>query len=198
MNPTFQNFAPLYDFSLIERGIQDFFVSLPGSVFNAPLDDDDPDREKWSAGPGNIAFYTALQALTFTKCRPRVAIGLHNVNHIRQAYALDANGNLREKAWQGSCRFWIVTEPNYKLHTQLRAKVLAIIPQVLGVITPDNSQFPITGINSLLKYHQVAEFWARDVSTSITPEEGNYQSEIPVELSFSVLPTVWPAGMQTV
>ncbi len=192
---TFSDFQPLYDFSLIEKAVQACFVGTPGGSFVAPLNDDDPAREQWTAGAGNIAFYCAFQALTFTQCRPRVFIGLHSVNCITGAYAVDGNGNLREKAWRGQMKFGIITEPNYTLHTQLRSAVLAIIPQILGAVTV--TDFPNTGINALLNYHQVSEFYSRDASTSVTPEDGSYQSAISVELAFSVKPTAWPAGMLT-
>ena len=150
----FTDFQNLYDFSLIEKGVQSVFVNTDGGSFVAPKDDQDPTRESWVAGAGNIAFYTAFQALTFTQCRPRVFTGLHNVNCITGAYAIDANGNAREKAWRGSMRIGIITEPNYTLHTQLRSAVMAIIPQVLGAATV--TDFPTTGINSFLVYHQVS------------------------------------------
>jgi hypothetical protein len=192
---TFSDFQPLYDFSLIEKAVQALFVGVDGGVFVAPLDDNDPAREQWTAGAGNIAFYTAFQALTFQLCRPRVFIGLHSVNCITGAYAVDSNGNLREKAWRGQMLIGIITEPNYTLHTQLRSAVLAIIPQVLGAVTV--TDFPNTGINALLAYHQVSEFYSSDASTSVTPEDGNYQSAITVKLAFSVRPDKWPSGMLT-
>lgn len=191
---TFADFQFIYDFTLIEKAVQSLFVAA-GADFIAPLDDNDPAREQWTAGAGNIAFYTAFEVLTFQQCRPRVFIGLHAVNAVPGCYALDANGNLREKAWRGQMRFGIITEPNYTTHTALRSRVLAIIPQVLGQIAADNSTFATTGINALLTYHQVSEFFAKDISTSITPTEGNYQSAITVELAFGVNPTAWPAGM---
>ena len=72
------------------------------------------------------------------------------------------------------------------------------IQQVLPQIAADNSRFTNTGINALLQYHEVHEFNASNVSTNITPEDGNYQSTIPIQLSFSVKPSAWPAGMKTV
>jgi hypothetical protein len=193
----FKDFQSIYDFTLIERAVQSLFVAA-GADFVAPLDDNDAAREQWAAGVGNIAFYSAFQALTFTQCRPRVFIGLHAINPVPGCYALDANGNLREKSWRGQIRFGIITEPNYTTHTALRARVLAIIPQVLGKIAADNSTFATTGINALLTYHQVSEFYAKDISTSVTPADGNYQSAITVELAFGVPPSAWPAGMQSV
>ena len=198
MPVTFQDFTPFVDFTAIEEAVQAFFVAVPTATFVAPANEDDPGREKWTAGDGNIAFYTNFNELVFQACRPRVKIRLHTVNHVRGNYALDANGNLREKAWQGSLDFGIVSEPFYALHTALRSQVAAIIPMVLGQIAPDNSLFATTGINALLANFQVSEFWARNWTSDITPAEGAYMSLIPVELAFSVNPSAWPAGMVTV
>jgi hypothetical protein len=199
MSVTYADFLSIYDFSLIEKAVQTLFVGVSGANFVAPKNDDDPLREKWTAGAGNIAFYTAFQALTFQKCRPRVWIGLKNVNHIRGAYAIDANGNLREKAWSGSMDFGIITEMNYTAHVALRAKVAAIIPTVLAQISQDGSTFATTGINALLANHQVSEFWMRNVDTNIgeDKEQAIYYSIIPCELAFNVKPSAWPAGMMT-
>ena len=195
---TFQDFVKFNDFSLIEKAVQAFFVAADGGSFVAPRDDTDETREEFEAGAGNIAFYTAFKSLTFTKCRPRIFIGLFQAAKVPGAYAIDANGNLREKSWRGSITFGMITKPDYILHTQFRAQVLSIIQQVLPQIASDNSLFTSTGINALLAYHQVSEFWARDISTNIVPEDGNYQSTIPVEIAFSVNPAAWPAGMITV
>lgn len=198
MNPDFTSFIPFYEFSVIETAVQSFFVGVDRSFFVAPLGETDAAREAWKPAAGSVAFYTVANQLVFQACRPRVAIKLHNVNHIRDAYALDVNGNMREKAWQGSMDFGIVTEPNYAFHASLRAAVLAIIPQVIGQIAADNSLFAATGINALLTNFQVSEFWARNCSTDATPIEGAYVSQIPVELAFSVPPTAWSANsMQT-
>ena len=192
---TFADFQPLYDFTLIEKAVQSVFVNCDGSVFIAPPDDSDPTRESWTAPMGNIGFYTAYQVLTFTQCRPRVFSGLTKINSVRGAYAVDANGNMREKAWTGMYQLGIITAPDYTIHTQLRSMVLAIIPQVLGAVTV--TDFPNTGANAILQYHQISQFDAHDISTAITPAEGNYQSTIPVNLAFSVKPTAFPAGMIT-
>ena len=79
-----------------------------------------------------------------------------------------------------------------------RSQVLSIIPQVAPQVKLDNSGFTLTGINALLDHYQVSEFWASNISTNIVPEDGNYQSTIPIEIAFSVNPSTWPAGMVTV
>ena len=190
----FTIFLPFYDFSVIEAAIQQLFTTVDGSFFVAPLGETDAARKDWTPGAGNVVFYTVANQLVFQECRPRVAIRLHNVNHIKDAYVIDVNGNLREKAWQGSMDFGIVTEPNYAYHAQLRAAVLAIIPQVIGKVSADNSSFGTTGVNALLTSFQVSEFWTRNCSTEVIKESGAYVSLIPVELAFSVPPSAWPAG----
>lgn len=195
---TFQDFIPINDFTLIESAVQAFFAAVPGGSFVAPPAETDPRREQWTAGQDNISFYTNFNELVFQACRPRVKIRLHSVNSVRGCYALDADGTIREKAWRGSMDFGIVTEINYTKHTQLRAMVLAIINQVMPAIAADNSLFPTTGVNPLLNYHEVSEFWMQNVSTDVVAIEGAYVSMIPVQLAFSVKPDAWPAGMLTV
>jgi hypothetical protein len=197
MNPTFNDFAPLYDFSLVEKAVQAFFCSdALDAPFVAPKDDDDPDREKWTAGADGIAFYTAFQALTFTKCRPRVFIGLNNITEYPSAKIIDANGVLRSSAWKAALKFGIITEPNYVLHTALCSTVLAIIPQLQPLPTPDGSGIAQGGVNKFLQYHEVGLFALADASTHITPEDGNYNSPINVNITFSVRASAWPGGIQ--
>lgn len=193
----FSDFIPLYDYSLIETGAQALFVSITAAKFIAPKNDDDPARESFVAPDGYTAFYTANQALSFTKCRPRVFTSLHNINVVPRGYAIDDNGYAREKAWRGAYRIGIITEPVYKTHNAMRAKVLSIIPQVLGQINVDGSLFATTGINALLIKHQVSEFTTKDVSTTIVEEDGNFQSMIPIDLAFNVRQDAWPVAMTT-
>lgn len=195
--PTFSDFQKLYDFSLIEAAVAAVFVGIEGGSFVLPPDETDPNRGTWQPGGASIAFYTNRNILVNQSARPRVKIRLHNVNHRGGNYAVDANNNVREKAWQGSMDFGIVTEPNYNLHVQLRSQILAIIPMVLAQLVPDGSQFASTGINALLQYHEVSEFWSRNVSTEVAPAEGAYMSMIPVELAFNAKNSAWPAGMIT-
>ena len=192
----FQDFSALYDFSLIEAAVQSFFCGVDGSLFVTPPGETDPKRKDWTPQAGFLAFYINANITVNQACRPRVKIRLHNVNHVRGAYALDANGNMREKAWQASMEFGIVTEPNYAIHCQLRSQVLAIIAQGVA-ISQDGTLFAAGGINQYLKLHQVSEFWSRNASTDVVPADGAYMSLLPVELAFSVPPSSWPIGMQT-
>lgn len=195
--PTYQAFAPLYDFSGIEKAVQAYFCGIAGGTFEKPRDDEDPQREKWAPDAGNVAFYTAFQALTFQKCRPRVYISGFSINELKQ-YVLDAAGILRNKAWTGRMNFGVVTKPDYTYHTQLRAAVTAILPELQPLPVPaDGSAIGTSGLNALLKIHEMGQFEMVAQDTIITPEDGNYRSMIPVALTFSVRATAWPRGTLT-
>lgn len=195
--PSFPDFAPLYDFSLIEEAVQNFFCSPTiGGAFVAPADDDDPDREQWTAGADKIAFYTAFQALTFRKCRPRVYTSLNNIIEL-PGHIIDVNGVLRAKSWRARLTFGVITAASYSIHTSLRAAVLAIIPQLQPLPTPDGSGIAAGGLNRYLQYHELGQFAMADNSTHITIEEGAYTSPINCLLTFSVRATAWPGGTVT-
>ena len=197
MNPTFSDFAPLYDFSEIESGVQNFFCGLPGGTFVQPPNDDDLNRSQWAPPAGQIAFYNAFQAETFRKVRPRVYILLNDVSEFPGVRIVDANQTIRANAWKGRMRFGIVTEPLYMMHNALRAAVLAIIPQLQPLVTPDGTGEPQGGINAFLTNHEVGQFAIGSVSTHITPESGNFHSIFDVNLTFSVRASMWPGGTQT-
>ena len=196
--PTYADFQKFYDTTLIETAVQAFFIAVVGANFVAPLDETNPARGTWTPAAGQTAFYTNKDVVVNQAARPRVKSRLHSIQHVRGAYALDANGNFQEKAWTASLDLGIVTAPNYTTHSTLRSLVRAIIPTVLGQIAPDGSLFATTGINALLNYHQVSEFWTRNTSTDVQPGDSAYLSAIPIQLAFGVLPSAWPAGMQTV
>ena len=193
MNPTFSDFAALYDFTLIEQAVQAYFCDEGlGGAFVKPPDDDDDTRGKWVPEGGKIAFYTAYQAMTFQKCRPRVYIGGFSVSEIPNSHVIDANGVLRSKAWRGRMMIGVVTLPNYAQHIALRSAVLAILPQLQPVPVPDGSGVAAGGVNGFLQYHEVGQLAPSDLTTHITPEDGNYHSPINVALTFSVRATAWP------
>jgi hypothetical protein len=199
--PDFTDFAPLYDFSLIEKAVQQFFVSLASSVptavpFVQPADDDDPNRGTWTAPDGTIAFYTAFQNETFQKVRPRIYCQLNNITDIK-AYIVDVNNTLRPKAWRATMMFGIVTKPSYNLHTSLRSQIEAIIPQLQPLMTPDGTGVLQGGLNALLTLHEVGAFSVASTSTHIAPEDGTYNSVIPCDIAFNVRATAWPGGVLT-
>lgn len=189
----FNQFAPLYDFSLIEKAVQDFFVALPAGTFVKPADEDDPARESWTPPGGSIPFYTPTQALVLQACRPRVGILETNFSEFPSARILDADGVYRASAWRGVIKFAIITEPNYALHRQLRGAVIAILPQ----LQPLPTSIGVSGINKLLQYHEVGQFAMNSGDTAITPANGYYLSMLTVNLTFSVRATAWPGGTLT-
>ena len=192
-----QDLLNIYDFSLIEKAVQAFFVAVPECSFVAPLNDDDPNREAWTAGADNIAFYTAFQSLTFTKCRPRIFIKLNDITEFIGADEIDANAVLRARAWRATLEFGVITEPNYTLHTQLRALMLALIPTLQPTIDTDNATIKAGSVNDLLTYHEVATLKMSSTTTNIAIEEdGAYWSAIPCALVFNVKATAWPEGSQ--
>lgn len=194
MPQTYTDFKSLNDFSLIEKAIQAAFCADAIGLFAHPLDDNDPKRETWTPPAGLIAFYTAFEALTFQKCRPRVWIGSFAITALNQ-YKVDANNTLRNKAWAGSLNLGVITAPNYNLHTDLRAAVTAILPQLQPQVVADGSAIANTGLNALLQYHEIGQFAMSAQDTVIKPEEGTYVSTIPIKLTFAVRETAWPAGM---
>jgi hypothetical protein len=187
------DFVCLYDFSLIEKAVQDFFVGLPNGAFVAPAGEDDPAREQWSPPAGLIPFYTPEQALVLQACRPRVGIMETQFMEYPSARIVDANGSWRASAWKGQMKFAVVTAPNYAQHRKLRALVASLIPRV----GPQPANIAGSGVNALLKWHQVGLFELATGDTAITPAEGFYLSTWPVNLTFSVNPGAWPGGTLT-
>lgn len=190
---TFSDFHSIYDFTVIEKAVQQMFANI--AFFSVPPCDGDPAQPSWTPPANTTAFYTAFQALVFQKCRPRVYIASFDFQTVRQAYAIDANNNLREKAWTGSIRLGVITEPDYRKHTELRAKVLSIVPMIMPGVTFNNSELTGTGINQFLFQHQITEFYVDNLSTQVIPDEGTYRSTINIKTAFSVLPSAWPPGM---
>ena len=192
----YTKFAPLYDFSLIERAVQDFFCSPAlNAPFIAPPNDLTTNREAWTAGVDKIAFYTAFQANVYQPCRPRIYVALNNISEFTSERMLDDSAVYRATAWRGVLRFGIVTAPNYEEHTGVRSVVLAILPQLQPVFNPDGTGIAGGGINAFLVYHEVGVFALSSASTHITPEDGNYHSTFDVSVSFSVRYGSWPIGV---
>lgn len=191
--PTFTDFEKLYDFTVIEKAVQSFFCApAMAAGFEKPADDDDPAREKWTPPNGGIAFYTAFQALTFQQCRPRVWIDDFSFSNLDQAKTVDVNNVLRFKAWTGSMRLGIITEPNFVRHAALRARVLAILPQLQPTLEPDGSGIAQGGVNQFLENHEIGIFEAVQCSPRIAPGDGYYSSPITINLTFGIRETKWP------
>ena len=193
--PDYNDFAPLYDFSLVEKAIQTFFVTVAADRFVAPPDDIDPALEQWS--PGDlIPFFTAFQAALFQKHRPRIAIDLNNISPINPLrLIIDANEQLQCDWWRARLTFWIVTRPSYAYHTQMRGALLALIAQ-LAPPSGATQTAPI-GVNQYLDKHEVTGCWPSDLSTAVTPQDGHYVSPIVCNLDFAMRPDAWPGGQWT-
>jgi hypothetical protein len=190
----FNLFTDLYDFSVAEKAVQDFFVELPTGSFVKPPNEDELNRESWTPPGGAIPFYTPTQALVLQSCRPRVGIVETNFTEMTSARVLDAEGTFRASAWNAVLRLAIVTECNYARHRALRASVLAIIPQLQPNPTGNISN---TGVNAYLANHEIGKLAIVNADTSITPAEGYYLSTVTINLTLSVRPTAWPGGLYT-
>lgn len=188
--------APLYDFSLVEKAVQDFFCQ-DAYPFVKPPDEDDPNREAWSPGADGIAFYTPTQATVLQSVRPRVGILETNFSEFQGAKILDADGVYRASGWRGTLRTAIITDCSYALHRALRGQVIAILPLLQPLLTGDLANVGKTGINVFLKYHEVGQFAMQSGDTNITPQQGYYMSTLAVNLTFSVRATAWPGGTLT-
>lgn len=187
------DYSPLYDSTLIEKAIQKFYtdpngpVASGGGSYDAPLNDDDPGREKWTPGDGATAFYTANQNLVFQQCRPRVWIDDFAFSEMPDAQAMDVNGVLRCTAWTGRIRFGLITEPNFALHAALRAQNLAIIPMLQATIKPDGTGIDYTqGLNQYLTVHEIGRLNVANVTPGITPGKGYYLSPITINFTWSL------------
>ena len=186
--------ANLYDFSLIERAVQTYFCQDAIGLFTKPVDDNDPAKETWTPSSGLIPVFTAFQAATFRKNRPRVGLDLNNINAMPAAQIVDADDVIRTKAWTAALRFNLVTEANYITHTQLRAMVAGIIPQLAPRVRADGTGILDAGANLFLTYHEIGRVELADNSTHIAPQEGAYSSALNCVLAFSVRATAWPGG----
>jgi hypothetical protein len=187
---------PVYDFSLIEKAVQTYFCRDDIGKFVAPPTENGPgwdERETWNPA-ARIPIFTAFETLLWKKQRPRVGIDLNGINEVARSWVIDADQALRAKSWNARLTFGIVTEPSYTLHTQLRALVSAIIPQLGPRFEPDRSGVAAGGINQYLQLHQLATIAATDNSTRVTPQDGIYFSPINCAVTFSVRPSAWPGG----
>lgn len=183
-----QNFSQLYNFGLIERAVQDYFVGT--GLFVKPPDEADPDREDWTPDTGVTPFFTAFEAALFQKHIPRVACFLRGIKP-RRAHnghgVLDANGILRNNLWAATFTLEVITPPSYATHNNLRSKVLAtgemICPMVLDPLTR-------IGANAYSNFHQIYGCVLQDQSTEVHIEKGFYGSQSGYDIIFGVPETV--------
>lgn len=187
--PDYTDFNPLYDWSLLEKGVQDYFVS--SGTFVAPPGETDPSRETWLPPTGVIPFFTALEEQLFQKHRPRVSVDINEINPLKvPAYGkVDANGVVRNHTWKAGLVLTIVTPANYTYHTALRAEVFSLGQLICPMVA--NPQEKI-GVNQFLTKHCFNTCVDAQNSTGIHPEQGHYISTLNFNLTFSIRPDAWP------
>lgn len=191
--PSFNDFAPLYDFSQIEIAMQDLFAAT--DVYVAPPDETSDDREDWVPPVGVIPFMTAFQADVFTKCNPRVSCSLNGIVPASNPppMVVDANYLFRVRAWRGVLDFTVITPANYYTHTQLRCQVQSIIAGAVPA-TSNLAVIGTTGINQYLDVHEVATILDAGNSTGIHQEKAFYGSQLRYEITFAIQQAKWPGG----
>lgn len=184
MSATYKDFLPFYDFSLIEIGVQQFFVAA-SELFVAPPDETDPERENWSPGVGEIPFFTDFQILLFAKHRPRAACGLRDIAPVswNAQAVVDSNGQIRPTLYRATLDLFAVSPANYTKHTQLRSALAALADEIAPMTRSTlNSS---AGVNQYLTHHQIVKVETTGIATGITPEEGYYTSELNYTLTFN-------------
>lgn len=180
-------YKDLYDFSLIERAVQSYFVSQ--SVFVQPPDEDDPNRETWIPDAGDVAFFTAFEEKIFQMPTPRVVCAFNNiVQAARQPHGItDNNGAIRNNLWSGNLRFSITTQPSYSYHTQLRAMMVALGEMIAPMVSDPTK---LIGANQYLSNLQIAYVQPQSIDTSIVKGESGgvafYHSGLSYQLTFGI------------
>ena len=201
----FTDLIPLYDYTLWEQGIQSFFADpvQGGGLFMAPPENDDVNREQWTAPKGVVTFFTAFQNAVFQKARPRVSLAPVSYTPLNErALVLDANGRLQNRAFTVPLEFTVTTQADYKYHTQMLATVRAIISQMNPVLAPagvpSGTDIQTTGLNAFLTIHELAKIWdpGNSLNTGITLDKGAYVTPIRYQATFAVRAAAWPGGQQ--
>jgi hypothetical protein len=184
-------YKALYDFSEIEAAIQSFFVAQ--GVFVAPPGETAQNRESWIPDAGSIAFLISFQAMVFQAARPRVACVLNGINPL-QKMIVDNNGAIRNAIWKGNLILEVITDPNYALHTDLRATVQALGEMIAPQVSDPTLKI---GANQYLANHQINYIMAQNMDSSIHAEEGFYGSQLNFQITFSVPLGAFQAVVET-
>jgi len=182
---TFADFKTFYDYSLIERGIQSYFVAASNGLFVKPPGETDDTRETWAPGAGEVGFFTDFEAMVFQKCRPAVAAGLRGIapNSYQAQAIVDGNNQIRATLYRATLDLPIITGPNYAKHADLRATVAALAEEIAPMIQQGINS--TVGVNPFLDYHMIVRVEDAGQNTSITPEDGYYQSLLTYNLTFA-------------
>jgi hypothetical protein len=198
MTPTFKDFALLYDYSLWEKAVQAFFCDpvQGGGVFVGAPDEHDPKREEWCPPNGQIAFFTAFEAATLQRARPRVSISPISYRpYNEKALVRDANGRAQNRAWDVPLEFTVITKNDYAYFTSVLAQVRAIISQMMPVAI--YGQLQTTGLNPFLTVHELSKIWDAGNSLNIgqTIDKGAFVGQIKYNATFAVQDAFWPGGI---
>ncbi len=187
--PTPASFASLYDFSLIEKAVQDYFLDT--GLFSPPPDENDAARESWSPEAGKPAVFTAYDAAVFQKAIPRVACYLSSISPATATPrgVVDNMGAIRNNLWKANLALEIITPPNYTQHTALRALVTALGEMLVPQLSDPSIQI---GANKFSTTYYLAYCVAQNHTTQINAHEGFYGSQLNYQLTFGV-----PAGAIT-
>ena len=191
--PDFNDFSSLYDWSKLEKAVQDYFVA--SESFVAPPGEDDSTRETWTPEDGVIPFFTALEDSLFQKHRPRVSVDINEISprQLPVQGIVDANGVIRNQAWKANMSFSIVTKPHYGFHTALRAQVISLGELIAPMVANPDAAL---GVNQYLELHQFNSCIDMGNSTGIHAEDGYYISTVNFQIIFSVQRSKWPGGTQ--
>lgn len=180
---TYADFAPFYDYSQLEQAIQSHFVA--SGAFAKPPDDSDDTKENWTPTTGVIPIFTAFQAATFQKNRPRVAIDIQNISPSQQPpkQIPCVDTILRTYLWKATLHLTIETTADYTAHVALRAAVTALAEMIAPGI-PSTTTGSTIGANQYLTNFVIAYVQDNGQSTMVHSDEGHYHSQITYNLTF--------------
>jgi hypothetical protein len=180
---TYQDFKPFYDFAQLEAAVQSHFVAT--GDFGAPPNDTDPTKEAWTPTAGVIPIFTAFQAETFQKNRPRVAIDLQNIAPTQSPPKSIpcVDGILRTYLWRATLNLTIESDPSYPKHVALRGAVTALAEMIAPPVPSTNVNSTV-GANQFLTNFLISYVQDNGQSTMVHPEEGYYHSALSYTLTF--------------
>jgi hypothetical protein len=105
---------------------------------------------------------------------------------------VDANNQLRCRAWKAYLNFTVVTPANYAQHVALRSLVQSIVATMVQNI----ALIDTSGLNANLQYHEIGVLWDDGNSTGIHVEKGFYGTQLKYAITFGIRASAWPGGFQ--
>ena len=177
------SYAGLYDFSLVEKAIQSYFVGT--GLFTLPPDENDDTKENWIPDATKPAMLTAYDAAVFQKAIPRVACYLSGITPATSVPhgIVDGNGAIRNNMWRANLMLEIITEPNYTAHVALRSLVTALGEMIVPMLA---NPAQAIGANQYSTLYQLAYCVASNHSTMINAADGFYGSQLTYQLTFGI------------